>query len=43
MRWVEVATQKDSIGRLMAKHGLAPRPPPHAAQHIGQLPLPLGR
>jgi hypothetical protein len=28
MRWVEAATTPDSIARLMAKHGLAPRAPP---------------
>lgn len=29
MRWVEVATTRDAIARLLAKHGLAARPPPH--------------
>jgi Putative transposase/Transposase zinc-binding domain len=28
MRWVEVATSAEAIARLLAKHGLAPRPPP---------------
>ena len=29
MRWVEVATTPEAIARLLAKHGLAARPPPH--------------
>ncbi|MFO0613022.1 MAG: transposase [Polyangiaceae bacterium] len=29
MRWVEVATTTNAIARLLAKHGLAARPPPH--------------
>ena len=29
MRWVEVATTPGAIARLLAKHGLAARPPPH--------------
>jgi hypothetical protein len=29
MRWVEVATTPNAIARLLAKHGLAARPPPH--------------
>jgi hypothetical protein len=28
MRWVEAATSAQAIARLLAKHGLAPRPPP---------------
>jgi hypothetical protein len=28
MRWVEAATGAEAISRLLAKHGLAPRPPP---------------
>jgi hypothetical protein len=28
MRWVEAATTAEAIARLLAKHGLAPRPPP---------------
>jgi hypothetical protein len=28
MSWVEVATQRDAIARLLAKHGLGPQPPP---------------
>jgi hypothetical protein len=28
MRWVEAATGAETISRLLAKHGLAPRPPP---------------
>ena len=48
MRWVEAATTADAIARLMAKHGLAPRPPPPrrrprgSARAVGQLDLPLG-
>jgi len=42
MRWVEAATKKDAIGRLLAKHGLAPRPPPESVlTPVGQLPLPF--
>ncbi|MFO0619513.1 MAG: hypothetical protein U0414_43400 [Polyangiaceae bacterium] len=29
MRWVEVETTPEAIARLLAKHGLAERPPPH--------------
>ena len=28
MRWVEAATSAEAIARLLAKHGLGPRPPP---------------
>lgn len=28
MRWLEAATSAEAIARLLAKHGLAPRPPP---------------
>jgi hypothetical protein len=28
MRWVETATKKEAIGRLLTKQGLGPRPPP---------------
>jgi len=28
MRWTEVGTELGAIARLLAKHGLAPRPPP---------------
>ena len=42
MRWVEAATQKDAIGRLMAKHGLGPRPPPpEPFTPLGQVRLPF--
>jgi len=27
-RWIEAATKPDAIARLLAKHGLGPRPPP---------------
>ncbi len=45
MRWVEVATQRDAIARLLAKHGLAPQPPPatRALAPLGQLVLPFNR
>jgi hypothetical protein len=44
MRWVEAATQQPAIARLLAKHGLAPHPPPEprAWAASGQLPLPFG-
>jgi hypothetical protein len=32
MRWVEVATTKDAIERLMAQHGEAPAPMPRPPQ-----------
>ena len=43
MRWLEAATTPDAIGRLMANHGLAPRPPParRAASIPEQLPMPF--
>ena len=43
MRWLEAATTPDAIRRLMANHGLAPRPPParHAAAIAAQLALPF--
>jgi hypothetical protein len=45
MRWVEVATERDAIARLLAKHGLAPQPPPatRALAPLGQLVLPFSR
>lgn len=43
MRWVEAATKADAIGRLLAKHGLAPRPPPKREfAPEGKLLLPFG-
>jgi len=44
MRWLEAATKKDAVARLLAKHGLAPRPPPepHRFAPFGQLELPFG-
>jgi len=44
MRWVEAATEQPAIARLLAKHGLAPHPPPEprACAAWGQLPLPFG-
>jgi hypothetical protein len=42
MRWVEVATRPDAIGRLLAKHGLAAQPPPERkVVAVGQLGLPF--
>lgn len=46
MRWLEAATAEDAIARLMAKHGLAPRPPPRSRPApvpcAQQLTLPFG-
>jgi hypothetical protein len=44
MRWLKAATEEDAISRLLAKHGLAPRPPPQPRPPVplGQLALPLG-
>ena len=44
MRWVEAATEQAAIARLLAKHGLAPQPPPERRPRValGQLPLPFG-
>jgi hypothetical protein len=28
MRWLEATTEQTAIARLLAKHGLAPQPPP---------------
>jgi len=39
MRWLEAATAPDAIARLLAKHGLGPRPPPAKPAPIGQLRL----
>jgi hypothetical protein len=42
MRWLEVATEKNAIAHLLARHGLAEPPPPRPrAPPEGQLPLPL--
>jgi hypothetical protein len=44
MRWADVATTEDAAARLMAKHGLAPQPPPPPRMNlspIAQLELPL--
>jgi hypothetical protein len=38
MRWLEAATTPDAIARLLAKHGLRPRPPPKRPL-LGQLRL----
>ena len=45
MRWVEVGTQRGAIARLLAKHGLAPRPPPAQRTDLSwaQLTLPFKR
>jgi hypothetical protein len=37
-RWLEAATKPDAIARLLAKHGLGPRPPPRPSPK-GQLRL----
>jgi hypothetical protein len=44
MRWIEAATTQGDITRLLAKHGLAPQPPPEprAPLLLGQLALPFG-
>jgi hypothetical protein len=45
MRWVEVATTADAIARLLARHGLGPRPPPTCGRRRSvpeQLELGLG-
>ena len=39
MRWLEAATTPDAIARLLAKHGLGPRPPPRDRAPHGQLRL----
>ena len=38
-RWLEAATKPDAIARLLAKHGLGPRPPPRRSAPRGQLRL----
>lgn len=35
MRWLEVATSSDATARLMADHGLGPRPPPSIEVRLG--------
>jgi hypothetical protein len=43
MRWLQAATRQSDITRLLAKHGLAPQPPPSRSQApLGQLALPFG-
>ncbi len=43
MRWIESATTQGDIARLLAKHGLAPQPPPEPRPRVplGQLALPF--
>lgn len=42
MRWVEAATKKDAINRLLVKHGLGAQPPPKVVfTPLGQLRLPF--
>jgi hypothetical protein len=42
MRWLEVALTQDAVARLLANHGLAPRPPPTPPRPSpGQLKLPF--
>ncbi len=44
MRWVEVALTQPSIARLLAEHGVGPRPPPHVPRPSScQLSLPFAR
>ena len=45
LRWVEVATQRGAIARLLAKHGLGPQPPPAPWTDLSwaQLTLPFKR
>ena len=40
-RWLEAATKPEAIARLLAKHGLGPRPPPPTSGPRGQLRLAL--
>lgn len=40
-RWLEAATTPAAIARLLAKHGLGPRPPPRRSAPRGQLRLAL--
>ncbi len=39
MRWIEAATAPDAIAKLLAEHGLGPRPPPTRSAPLGQLRL----
>jgi len=45
MRWVELATQRGAIARLLTKHGRAPQPPPalRTDPSWAQLTLPFKR
>jgi hypothetical protein len=45
MRWLEVATQRGAITRLLAKHGLGPQPPPAQPTNLSwaQLALPFNQ
>jgi hypothetical protein len=43
MRWLQAATRQSDITRLLAKHGLAPQPPPSRSQApLCQLALAFG-
>lgn len=44
MRWIEAATTQGDIARLLAKHGLAPQPPPDRRARVvfGQLAFSFG-
>ena len=44
MRWLEAATSREAIARLLAKHGLAHKPPPPRRRAVpAQLELPFAR
>jgi len=43
MRWLEAASTPDAGARLLAKHGLGPRPPPSERAPHGQLRLAFPR
>lgn len=44
MRWLQAAKTPEAARDLLARLGLAPRPPPVLpAKALGQLELPLGR
>jgi len=43
MRWLEAATTPDAIAKLLAKHGLGPRPPPRDRAPHSQLWLAFPR
>jgi len=38
-RWLEAATKPEAIAKLLARHGLGPRPPPPPSAPRGQLRL----